>query len=94
MTLMDMHQSKALGPDGLPTLFFQKFWSILGEDITREALNILNGQGDVGIWNSTLITLIPKIKEPRQSKILDQLASVMLCIKIFQGSLSIVSRQF
>ncbi|KAL5576765.1 hypothetical protein UlMin_018464 [Ulmus minor] len=47
--LMDMHPSKAPGPDG-------------------EALNILNGQGDVGIWNSTLITLIPKIKEPRQVK--------------------------
>ncbi|KAL5544517.1 hypothetical protein UlMin_008301 [Ulmus minor] len=40
-----MHPSKAPGSDGLPALFFQQFWGILGEDITREALNILNGRG-------------------------------------------------
>ena len=40
--LMDMHPSKALGLDRLPALFFQKFWGILRDDITRAALHILN----------------------------------------------------
>ncbi|KAL5571442.1 hypothetical protein UlMin_021039 [Ulmus minor] len=66
--LMDMHPMKAPGPDGMPALFFQKFWDILGEDITKAALYILNEGGDVSVWNKTLITLIPKINSPERVK--------------------------
>ncbi|KAL5576703.1 hypothetical protein UlMin_018402 [Ulmus minor] len=66
--LMDMHPTKSPGPDGFPAIFFQNFWNIIGSDIIKAALHILNEQGDVGIWNSTLITLIPKVKEPKQVK--------------------------
>ena len=44
--LMDMHPTKAPGPDGLHVLFFQKYWDIMGQDITGAALSILNDQGD------------------------------------------------
>ncbi|KAL5574782.1 hypothetical protein UlMin_016481 [Ulmus minor] len=66
--LMDMHPTKAPGPDGLPALFFQKFGGILGSDITKAVLHILNDQGDISGWNKTLITLIPKVKEPKNVK--------------------------
>ena len=47
--LMDMHPTKSPCPDGLPALFFQKFWNIVGLDITKVALHILNEHGDIGI---------------------------------------------
>lgn len=62
--VFDMHPSKAPGPDGFTALFYQKFWTVIGNDITKVVLSILNGQLDPLDWNATLITLIPKIKEP------------------------------
>lgn len=60
--IFDMHPSKAPGPDGFTAFFFQKLWPVIGNDITNVALSILNDNGDISQCNSTLITLIPKIK--------------------------------
>lgn len=60
--VFDIHPSKAQGLDGFTTLFYQKFWPMLGKDIMDDVLLILNDQRDLSEWNSTLITLIPKVK--------------------------------
>lgn len=62
--VFDMHPSKAPGPDGFTALYYQIFWPIIGTDVTQAVLSILNDQGDISDWNSTIITLIPKIREP------------------------------
>ena len=37
-----MHLTKALGPDGMSAIFFQKYWDVIGNDITCTVLNVLN----------------------------------------------------
>ena len=39
---MDMNPTKALEPDGLPALFYQKLWDIVGPDITKALKLYLN----------------------------------------------------
>jgi hypothetical protein len=34
---------KAPGPDGLPAIFFKRYWHLVGEQVTKEVLHILNG---------------------------------------------------
>jgi hypothetical protein len=54
----------APGPDGLPTRFYHTYWDIIGADITREALHILNNKGSPAPYNNTHICLIPKTNNP------------------------------
>ncbi|KAL9677306.1 hypothetical protein QQ045_005534 [Rhodiola kirilowii] len=61
--LFQMHPTKAPGLDGFSAMFYQKFWGVVREDLTKEVLRFLN----VGVLddslNETLIILVPKIKD-------------------------------
>ena len=63
-TLFQMHLSKSLGPDGMSPFFFQKFWHIVGKDVIRAVLSILNFGHLLHKMNYTHIILIPKKNEP------------------------------
>jgi len=56
----DMAPLKALGPDRMSLLFYQHFWNIVDNDVTKDVLLWLN----IGILlesvNHTFLTLIPK----------------------------------
>ena len=60
-----MYLLKALGPDGMPPLFFQHFWSTCDEVVTSTVLDFLNHGMSPPNFNETHIVLIPKIKESR-----------------------------
>ncbi|KAL9671576.1 hypothetical protein QQ045_009146 [Rhodiola kirilowii] len=62
--VFQMPPEKAPGMDGFGPLFFQKNWELVGEDIINQCLDILNEDGAVDSMNRTLITLIPKCKNP------------------------------
>jgi hypothetical protein len=66
-----MHPLKAPGPDGLPALFFQKYWGIIGEDVQCLIVNILNNNRPPDNINKTFLTLIPKNKIPQLLKTID-----------------------
>jgi hypothetical protein len=62
--ISDMKGLAAPGPDGLPARFYHTYWDIIGADITREALHILNNKGSPAPYNNTRICLIPKTNNP------------------------------
>ncbi|KAK3183137.1 hypothetical protein Dsin_030423 [Dipteronia sinensis] len=41
--VFSLKPTKAHGPDGFHALFFQKFWKIVGVDVSRVCLKVLNG---------------------------------------------------
>ncbi|XP_074298006.1 uncharacterized protein LOC141628805 [Silene latifolia] len=51
---------KSPGPDGIPAAFYQKYWSIVKDDVINGALNILNSGTVLKEFNKTFIVLIPK----------------------------------
>uniref|UniRef100_A0A2N9GI95 Reverse transcriptase domain-containing protein n=1 Tax=Fagus sylvatica TaxID=28930 RepID=A0A2N9GI95_FAGSY len=62
--LKQMAPLKAPGPDGLPPLFFQKYWHFIGDEVTEAVLTCLNSGKILKAINHTYITLIPKIQNP------------------------------
>ncbi|KAK6147393.1 hypothetical protein DH2020_018305 [Rehmannia glutinosa] len=89
--LFDMFPDKAPGPDGLPALFFQKYWHIVGADLTKALLDILNNNGDLSMWNNFVITLVPKVDNPILVKEFRLLACAMYFTKLLLGLLVIDS---
>ncbi|KAL9666159.1 hypothetical protein QQ045_000483 [Rhodiola kirilowii] len=74
--LFQMHPTKALGLDGFTALFFQGNWQVVGWDVTREVLEVLNhGRMDAQL-NETLIVLIPKVKDVER---VEDLRPISLC---------------
>ncbi|KAA3490115.1 reverse transcriptase [Gossypium australe] len=64
MVLKGMGPTKAPGPDGFPTLFFQKYWHIVGKEVLGYCLGVLNEGKEVDLANTTNIVLIPKVQKP------------------------------
>ena len=58
--LFQMHPSKSPGPDGMSPFFFQKYWNIVGSDVTKAILLVLNYGHMLRKMNYTHIVLIPK----------------------------------
>ena len=57
-----MHPSKAPGLDGMSPFFFQKFWHIVGHDVTTTVLSVLHSGKYLRKMNYTHIVLISKKK--------------------------------
>lgn len=55
-----MHPTKTLGPDGMPLIFYKKYWHIVRKTITKVVLHVLNTSQLPSNLNHTFITLILK----------------------------------
>ena len=60
--LKQMEPLKAPGPNGLSSLFFQKYWQDVGDDVSQAVLHYLNIVSFPSSLNHTFIILIPKVK--------------------------------
>lgn len=65
-TLQQMNATKALGLDGMATIFFQKFWHVIGKTSVTTILRALNTGQFPNALNHTNIILIPKNKSPEK----------------------------
>lgn len=71
-----MKPEKTLGPDGLPPVFFQQLWPCISQDLKFFLRHFVTaGSLPWGI-NHTIITLIPKIQNPR---VPDQYRPISIC---------------
>ena len=63
--LFQMHPSNSPGPDVMSLFIFQKFWHIMGVDVTNAVLSVLHSGRMLHKMNFTHILLIlKKKKEP------------------------------
>lgn len=62
----DINAGKAPGADGFTSGFFQSYWSIIGEDVTREVQAFFISSCFPPMLNVTHIRLIPKILSPKK----------------------------
>ncbi|KAA3487436.1 reverse transcriptase [Gossypium australe] len=72
---------KAPWVDGFPVICFQRYWHIVGPDISRYCLAILNGHLEVGEINKTRIILIPKVEKPKN---MSQFKPISLCNVVYK----------
>ncbi|KAK2649996.1 hypothetical protein Ddye_017485 [Dipteronia dyeriana] len=58
--VFDMAATKALGSNGLPAMFYQKYWGIVGGGVVSASLKCLNEGASIRHVNETIVCLIPK----------------------------------
>lgn len=64
--LFGMKPMKSPGVDGLPALFFQHQWSVVGPSVYKFVQSVFRGEGLEPELNRTLIALIPKVARPER----------------------------
>ena len=63
--MASINGGKAPGPDGFSATFYQSYWHIVGEDVTRDIRSFFTTNSLQAQQNETHIRLIPKITGPK-----------------------------
>jgi hypothetical protein len=69
--------------DGLPFLFYQKFWEILKEDLVSLFDDFYRGNLDLYRLNCAMVTLIPKVENAKDMKRFRPISLINCSFKIF-----------
>lgn len=83
------HES-APGPDGMTGCFFQRFWDVIGDEVTKEIQGVFVSGTIPPEWNFTYLCLLPKVKDPEYMK---DLRPISLCFKLYKAVSKIMVRR-
>lgn len=85
-----MSPVKSPGPDGLPALFFQIYWHVLGSIIINCVFDFLNYRRLPTAINYTFTVLIPKTNHPKR---ITEFRPISLCNVVYKlGSKALANR--
>ena len=79
--LKQLHPSKSPSPDGMSALFFQKYWSIVGTNVSNMILNVLNSGMSLSNINRTNTTFVPKTNNPQR---MTEFRPISLCNMVYK----------
>nr|XP_027093548.1 uncharacterized protein LOC113713943 [Coffea arabica] len=79
--LFSMNPDKAPGVDGMPPIFFQKFWNIVKKDLVGAVQTFFHTSHLLKSVNHTAISLIPKILIPTSLK---HYRPISLCTTVYK----------
>ncbi|KAK3225711.1 hypothetical protein Dsin_005573 [Dipteronia sinensis] len=88
--IFEMNPTKAPGPDGFHAIFFHKFWNVVGVEISKVCLQVLNGGTSITEFNHTNVILIPKIQNPTSLK---DFRPISLCIVIYKTMTKVLANR-
>ena len=91
VAIKQMKPISALGPDSMPPLFYQSFWSLIDVDICSAMLHFLNNYKIPLEINSTNITMIPKVKSPELFK---DFRPISLCNVVYKIVSKVLANRF
>lgn len=80
--VFDMHPDKAPRSNGMSVFLYQQFWDIIGLEVTEATLQILKDRESIADWNSTIATLISKVKNHITMKEFWPISLCNVCYKI------------
>ncbi|XP_043724222.1 uncharacterized protein LOC122671183 [Telopea speciosissima] len=87
--LFRMAPLKSPGPDGLPPLYFQKYWEVVKDDLVALVEEFFITGHIPKELNKTFICLIPKVKAPESA---DQFRPISLCNIAFKVITKVIDR--
>lgn len=79
--LFSMASYKAPGPDGFHPIFFKSKWEVVGQDVFNFVASVFENPSLIGNVNHTLLTLIPKLDDPKTAA---DFRSIALCNVIYK----------
>ena len=88
--LKEMALLKAPGPDGMPSLFYQSYWSLVGSDVIEAILHYLNTGSLPQSLCHSFIALIPKVKNP---ELISQYRPICLSNMLFRVFLKVLANR-
>jgi hypothetical protein len=79
----------APGPDGLPFLFYHKFWGVIKMDLMSMFEDLYEGRLVLFRINVAILTLIPKVEDASDMKLFGPISLLNCSFKIFSKVLTL-----
>ena len=88
--IKQMHPNKAPGPDGFNPFFNQKYWHIVGRDVTNAGLGVLNGNLMPQGLNHTHVLILKK-RNPTETT---DYRPISLCYVLYKLITKVIINRF